>query len=169
MLIIEFTIPPPICGNLTISNRCASIPGESNLSKRSASATPGASISVNRPPRVISGRSTSSNISSSSSSRYDGNCPSYPSLSLHDRCRGFGGIPRVGMTVEVLGILRLLGPGLLCRREAILAGLLAGVVLASLTFLTKGDEPQLTDFLVNCILRIYNSLFQRMSRYLVIY
>jgi len=66
------------------------------------------------------------------------------------------------MTVEVLGILRLLGPGLLCRRGAILAGLLAGVVLASLTFLTKGDEPQLTDFLVNCILRIHNSLFQRM-------
>jgi len=137
MLIIEFTIPPPICGNLIILNRRGSIPEESNLSKRSASATPGASISVNRPPRAISGRPTSSRISSSSSSRYDGNCPGYPGINLRARGRAlFKGVPVGIMREEALGILRLLDPGLLCRREAILAGLLERLVLASLTFLT---------------------------------
>jgi hypothetical protein len=97
---MEFRIPPPICGNLIISNR-RSVP-ESNLSNLSASATPGASIPVRKPPREdISGASASARISSSSSSRNVGKLPTYAldarPLELHMGVRSKGDARRKGL------------------------------------------------------------------------
>lgn len=134
MFIMELRMPPPICGNLIRSKR-RSVP-ESNLSNLSASATPGASIPVRKPPREdMSGASASARISSSSSSRNVGKLFTYaldaaPKGDMWERVSGamrtgegwLGGL--LGERVRgALGIRLLLGLGLRCRRGAILAGL----------------------------------------------